>query len=198
MTIWTPIPGETPIDPSGLKDRSIKTRRELCRVEEENVRKAHVKYLVAPPGRRLAPFDIDWMRRLHREMFGDVWVWAGQFRRVDLNLGITWHQVNQQVYNLVRRLRQWEDELPPEEQVVLLHHRAVQIHPFLNGNGRWARLLANIWQYSHKGGLTYWPEQTIGAATSPVRPEYLQAVKKADGGDYALLKSMHKRYTRLE
>jgi Fic family protein len=30
------------------------------------------------------------------------------------------------------------------EQSVRLHHRAVWIHPFLNGNGRWARMLANI------------------------------------------------------
>jgi len=198
MTVWTPIPGETPIDPSGLKDRSIATREELCRVEEENIRKAHVKYLAAPPSRKLAPFDLEWMRKLHREMLGEVWVWAGQFRRENLNVGVAWHEVDQQVYDLTQRLRQWEEDRPVEEQVVLLHHRAVQIHPFRNGNGRWARLLANIWQYSHKGGLTYWPEQTIGVTTSPVRMEYLRAIREADGGDYASLKSMHKQYTRLE
>ena len=31
---WRPIPGETPIDPSHLRDRSITTRRELNQVEE--------------------------------------------------------------------------------------------------------------------------------------------------------------------
>ena len=31
------------------------------------------------------------------------------------------------------------------EQAVLIHHRAVQIHPFRNGNGRWSRMLSNIW-----------------------------------------------------
>jgi hypothetical protein len=46
---WSAIPGETPIDPSGLKDRSIATRPELCRAEALNIRKAYVKYLAAAP-----------------------------------------------------------------------------------------------------------------------------------------------------
>jgi hypothetical protein len=37
---WEAIPGETPIDPSHLKDRSTATRLELCRAEALNVRKA--------------------------------------------------------------------------------------------------------------------------------------------------------------
>ena len=40
------------------------------------------------------------------------------------------------------------------EQAVLLHHRAVQIHPFENGNGRWSRLLANIWLKKHAHPIT--------------------------------------------
>ena len=196
MTPWTPIPGETPIDPSGLKDRSVTTRKELCRVEAENIRKAHVKYLVAPPSDKLAPFDLDWMCKLHREMFGDVWRWAGQFRQENLNLGVVWQQVGQQVYDLTQRLRQWEANDPLVDQVVFLHHRAVQIHPFPNGNGRWARLLANIWQYAHQGGLTFWPEETIGDAKESVRTSYLRAIREADAGNYSLLKSMHEQYTK--
>ncbi len=46
---WPAIPGETPIDPSGLRDRSITTRPELCRAEAMNIRKAYVKYLAAAP-----------------------------------------------------------------------------------------------------------------------------------------------------
>jgi hypothetical protein len=33
---WRPIPGETPIDPSWLRDRSVTTRRELIRAEAMN------------------------------------------------------------------------------------------------------------------------------------------------------------------
>jgi len=80
-----------------------------------------------------------------------------------------------------------------------LHHLAVQIHPFLNGNGRWSRMLANIRQRSAPvsrrfSPITEWPEQVIGRE-SPVRGEYLQAIRAADKGDYELLFELHRRFT---
>jgi hypothetical protein len=36
---WEAIPGETPIDTSGLKIRGVRTRDELDTVEAENIRK---------------------------------------------------------------------------------------------------------------------------------------------------------------
>ena len=83
---WRAIPGETPIDPSHLKDRSITTRRELSQAEARNINKAYLKYLAAVPSKRLAPFDYAWLLRLHEEMFCDVWTWAGQPRQENLNL----------------------------------------------------------------------------------------------------------------
>ncbi|HYW79243.1 MAG TPA: hypothetical protein VE890_06670, partial [Thermoguttaceae bacterium] len=75
--LWETIEGETPIDPSHLKDRTIRTRVELNRAEAENIRKAVVKYLAGKPNRRLAPFDFSWFCHLHADMFCDVWKWAG-------------------------------------------------------------------------------------------------------------------------
>jgi len=92
MTVaWNPNPGETPIDISGLKVISVANRKELSVVEAENVRKAIVKYFGGSLTQRTAKFDLSWLLRLHREMFGDVWEWAGQTRTVDLNLGSPWH-----------------------------------------------------------------------------------------------------------
>ena len=160
---WRAIPGETPIDPSHLKDRSIRTRLELCQAEALNIRKAHVKYLAAPPSKRLAPFDYAWLLRLHEEMYGDVWTWAGQPRQGDVNLGVAWPHVSGQVLALTRGLPCWgESGMALLEQATRLHYRAVWIHPFWNGNGRWARLLANIWLRRHKAPLILWPKASIG------------------------------------
>jgi fido (protein-threonine AMPylation protein) len=143
MSDWRAIPGETPIDPSHLKDRSITTRRELCQAEALNIRKAYVKYLAATPSKRLAPFDYAWFLRLHEEMYCDVWMWAGQPRRENLNLGVDWPHVPEQVIALTHDLSYWgESGMSLLEQATRLHYRAVWIHPFMNGNGRWARLLA--------------------------------------------------------
>jgi Fic family protein len=76
----------------------------------------------------------------------------------------------------------------------MLHHRAVSIHPFVNGNGRWARMLANIWLQLHGHRPTEWPDETIGAE-SKVRKEYLSAIRRADQGDLEPLTTLHRRFT---
>lgn len=191
---WKPIPGETLIDISGLKVSGVRSRQDLSAVEAENVRKAIVKYMAGPLSRRVAKFDLSWMLKLHREMFGDVWKWAGEVRTADLNFGSPWHQVSSHLQTLCDDLTFWEEHWPDvTEQATHLHHRAVQIHPFLNGNGRWARLLANIWLKLHKSPLTEWPEDSIGGA-SEIRGDYLAAIRSADSGNYAPLIDLHRRF----
>jgi len=191
---WRSIPGETPIDPSGLWDRSITTRLELNKAEVKNITRAYVKYLAAAPTKRLAPFDYTWLLRLHKEMYCDVWKWAGRPRQEDLNLGVPWRQVSEQVLALTHNLPCWsESGMSLLEQATRLHYRAVWIHPFWNGNGRWARLLANIWLSCHRAPLVLWPEETIGQE-SPIRNDYLEALKAADDGDFGPLLALHTQY----
>ena len=155
--IWEPIPGETPIDDvSGLLVHGISTRRQLNQVEAENIAAAFAKYLVGRLLQEEAPFTFAWMFDVHKEMFGKVWSWAGTPRKCDLNLGVPWPQVEEQVLDLVQTIPYWH-EMPVLEQTARLHHRAVKIHPFLNGNGRWSRLLANIWLRLHGERPTEWP-----------------------------------------
>jgi Fic-DOC domain mobile mystery protein B len=192
---WVPIPGETPIDPSGLKDRSIRTRSQLIKVEAENILKATVKYLAAAPSANQAPFTYGWFLKLHGQMFGDVWTWAGQVRTHDLSLGISWKQICPQLGKLVLDIEAWpkqEDLLL--QQAVEIHHRAVQIHPFENGNGRWSRLLANIWLRQHGKPAIEWPEAEVGQQASSIRNEYIEAIIAADNNEYALLIELHRRY----
>ena len=198
MSGWNLVAGETPIDISGLRLKGIGSRSALNRFEAENIRKAVVKYLAVKPGRRTAPFTMNWAKRLHKEMFGEVWRWAGIFRRENLNIGCDWHQVPLQIEALLNDLVFWENhESATLVQAVRLHHRAAQIHPFSNGNGRWARLLSNIWLIRHDHPLTEWPEDTIGDR-SVIRDEYIAAIKSADDGVEEPLIELHSRYTRLE
>lgn len=197
IVAWKTIPGETPIDISGLKVPGVTNRGQLSIVEAENIRRAIVKYLGGSLTRRTARFDLSWMLKLHREMFGDVWTWAGATRTTNLNLGVPWHQVQDRLQNLCEDLTYWQKHWPDFfEQAAHLHHRAVQIHPFLNGNGRWSRLLANLWLKLNKQPLTEWPEETIGE-TSIIRDEYLAAIRAADSGDYDPLIGLHRRYAAI-
>lgn len=188
-------PGQTPLDDlSGLRDRSVRTLAELNAAEAENIRKATLKYLVARPSGRSARFDVRWLRRLHVEMFGDVWTWAGTFRTRDTNIGCRPDEIEWRVHNLVEDLKAWRGSgMPLMEQAVRLHHVAVHIHPFLNGNGRWARMLANTWLKLHGAEPVEWPDATIGTANA-VRDEYLAALREADGGHYSKLMALHERF----
>jgi Fic family protein len=77
------------------------------------------------------------------------------------------------------------------ETATRIHHRAVQIHPFLNGNGRWARLLANIYLKQHGSMPVKWQEDLLSKENLK-RNDYIKALKKADAGEYEDLIAMHR------
>jgi fido (protein-threonine AMPylation protein) len=127
---------------------------------------------------------------------GDEAGGVGTRRNTELNLGVVPHQIDGMLQSLLDDLIYWRDktEMPMIEQAARLHHRAVSIHPFENGNGRWARMLGDIWLKQHEQELTRWPDQAINGV-SKVREEYLKALKAADRGDCMMLLALHKRFS---
>lgn len=193
MSVLEPIEGETPIDISDLRVKGIATRAQLNPLEFANVTKAISKHLARRPTQRSAPFDVPWARRVHRDMLGDVWKWAGRFRQLETNIGVPWPRIEVELTQALEDLRHQEQNGDFFDQAVRLHHRAVSIHPFPNGNGRWSRLLANIWLRLHDEPAVLWPV-TIGEI-SPVRAEYLAAIKAADAGNLEPLTELHRRFS---
>jgi Fic-DOC domain mobile mystery protein B len=177
-------------DISGLKLDTSKlyTMNEIYLYEAKNITKATLKYLSAVPDKKLAPFSYDWFMILHKDMFGDVWEWAGKLRHVELSIGVKAYLVGTEIKKLVDDLTFWHEHKSFEtiEIASRLHHRAVQIHPFLNGNGRWSRMLANI--YLKQNGLqpTRWNENLLSKENRH-RDNYIKALKIADSGDYSEL-----------
>ena len=71
MLLGPLIPGQTPLhDRSGLRIKTIRTLAQLNAAEAENILRATMKYLVSKPTQKMARFDVDWMKKLHVEMFG--------------------------------------------------------------------------------------------------------------------------------
>lgn len=192
---WEPIPGETPIDDvSGLIPTNVGTRTQLNQVEAENITLAMTKYLVGRLSDRDAPFSYQWFFDLHGEMFGNVWKWAGKARTYNVNFGCPFYDIGAKVMDLVQDIVYWgKGPFPLIEDAAQLHYRAVKIHPFQNGNGRWSRLLANIWLRRHGAKPIQWPENLIGEV-SPIRNEYLEAIKAADKNEFQLLNDLHRRF----
>jgi Fic-DOC domain mobile mystery protein B len=70
----------------------------------------------------------------------------GKFRQTDQNIGIDWYRVPAELTAMLDEVRYWmtHKTFPPDEIAIRFHHRLVAIHPFPNGNGRHARLMADL------------------------------------------------------
>jgi Fic-DOC domain mobile mystery protein B len=189
MTRFEYPEGATPLDPNeteGLLLTHITTRAELDRWEQDNI----VESLAWLDRRR--PSDIlnePFVKELHRQMFGHVWKWAGQFRQSDKNIGGPWHQVPMALKNLCDDTRLWMKLRgeSPDEMAVRFHHRLASIHPFPNGNGRHARLMADLLlENVLKHARFTWGSRDLSKA-SDVRRRYIAALRAADGHDYTPL-----------
>ncbi|MBU0721454.1 mobile mystery protein B [bacterium] len=191
-----PIDDATPLDDiSGLKLPSDKvySLKEIYVAEANNIAQATIKYLSAPPSKKVAPFSYEWLSELHKEMFGNVWDWGGKFRQVELSIGIKAYQVPIALKELADDIEFWDKHKTFDvyETATRIHHKAVQIHPFQNGNGRWSRMLANIYLRQNGSMPVKWQEDML-SKENPHRDEYIQALKAADNGDYSNLVQMHR------
>lgn len=187
--------GATPIgDISYLIPKHLGTQQELDELEFANINEAMRKYFLKSEEKAF-DLSLSWLLDLHQAMFGKVWQWAGKLRQQSLNLGLAPTQIQLALRHLVDNFNFWQQEAKVEviEISARLHHELVRIHPFINGNGRWARLVTNLYLYSQKLPLLHWPEENL-KADSPARKAYIQSLKQADLGDLSELVELHRHY----
>lgn len=178
-------------DTAGLLPAHISTQEQLNEWEALNILNASKKHFAA---KVKLIVSADWFKQVHRDMFCETWKWAGKFRKKDLNIGVSWYSISEQVKLLVDDIKYWQTgkgKFSIFQQSVRIHHRLVKIHPFVNGNGRHARLTADIFLYHHDEKLPDWPDKKL-IDNSNVRKNYITALKAADNGDYSLLEKFIK------
>lgn len=178
--------GATPLDPDereGLKFSHVTTRAELDELEQANLEQG---LLWLDRLRSTDIFDDVFICVLHKRLFGDVWVWAGEFRQTEKNIGIAPYQISTQLRLLLDDACCWveNDVYQPLEAAARFHHRLVKIHPFPNGNGRHARVAADILLkevYAHPP--IEWANGFDLQADNERRQAYIAALRAADAGD---------------
>jgi Fic-DOC domain mobile mystery protein B len=117
-------------------------------------------------------------------MLGEVWRWAGKFRASEQNLGIPFYEIPVALRQLLDDAREWIEyrTYPRDEIAVRFHHRLVQIHAFPNGNGRHARLMADLLVMRLGGERFSWGSANLQDAGA-VRRRYIAALEAADNHD---------------
>jgi len=174
----------TPEERTDLIPAHIAYRAELNAAEQENIARGQDWALA----RKRDLLTEKFIRDLHRRMFGDVWRWAGKFRTTERNLGIPYFEIPMAARELLEDAKTWVEHnaYPADEIAVRFHHRLVKIHPFPNGNGRHARLMADLLVMSLGGERFSWGRANLQQA-GDVRRQYIEALRAADNNDYGAL-----------
>ncbi|MBL8496800.1 mobile mystery protein B [Nitrosomonas sp. JL21] len=162
----------------------ITLRHELNEAEQINIGQA----LRWTSKRKRDVLDQNFLRQLHKRMFGDVWRWAGQYRTTARNIGVDAYRITMDVRQTIDDARYWVENktYSPDEIAVRFSHRLVAIHPFPNGNGRFSRLVGDLLaQQLGQEAFTWGRTNLIDAGET--RARYIEALRAADNHDIKLL-----------
>jgi Fic-DOC domain mobile mystery protein B len=158
----------------------ITLRHELNEAEQINIGTA----LSWADARDRDVLDRDFLSALHRRMFCDVWHWAGQYRTTARNIGVEAYRIGPDVQQAIYDAQYWIEHVtyPPDEIAVRFSHRLVAIHPFPNGNGRFARLVGDLLARQLKQLPFTWGRASLVNA-GETRARYVEALRAADNHD---------------
>ena len=182
-----PTEDATLLDPDetqGLKFKHITTHSELNHLEQANIQSG-ITWMRR--SRRTDLLSESYVRELHKRLFGEVWLWAGTFRRTGKNIGIDPRYIAVELRTLLDDMQYWFDNetYPPREAAIRFHHRLTAIHPFPNGNGRHARIMADALLIKlYKLPTIDWAGGQDLSFMSDRRKAYIQALQAADRGKY--------------
>lgn len=142
---------ETGNDPACYPGTEV-LKNKLGLRDQETLAAAEAEFAAAAvPGIEISapPFDLGYLRSLHRQLFDEVYDWAGQVRDVKITKGKTVFclpdRIVPETARLLAHLASLHDFRGLErarlvEQVAELYGELNVVHPFREGNGRTLRL----------------------------------------------------------
>jgi len=136
------------------------------------------------------------IKRMHRDFLGRIYEWAGRYRSVELEKsGFQWppaYLVAPNMRDFARCILAVRTPCRPgplprvSEDIAVVHAEFLLIHPFRDGNGRLARLMADL--MSLQAG---YPTLDFGFEDNETAvQEYIRAVQSGYARDYASLTNL--------
>ena len=143
-------------------------------------------------------FTASRVRNIHKRWLGEIYSWAGEYRSVNITKGDFMFAAMAQVPHLMREfnrgpLRNYTPCLfdavqEQEEALAVVHAELILIHPFREGNGRCARVLATL--MALQAGL---PPLDFSDIEGKEKRRYIAAIHAAMGRNYAPMKEVFRR-----
>lgn len=137
--------------------------------------------LMVDIARKMKTIDHVTIQQIHEAVMASILKDAGKYRTK--NVRITgakktppdWSKVIKLMDELIKELAQ--SKMHPVETAAFLHHRFVEVHPFIDGNGRVVRLLTNLYLIARG-----YPPIVLKTED---RRKYYKFLKAADAGNLA-------------
>ena len=172
--------GLTEEEREGLIPSYITLRSELNEAEQANILEAE-EWAFA---RKRDLLEERFLNNLHKRMYGNVWRRAGRHRTSGKNIGIDAYRIPTELRQLLDDCRYWIENgtYEPDEIAVRFHHRIVSVHCYPNGNGRHARLAADLLLKSMGQERFGWGGQNL-VDVGETRGRYIAALQAADEHD---------------
>lgn len=177
----TPLSEE---EKEGLLIKSITTHGELNEHEQLNIEDA-IKWIINAKFKKNKILTEKFIKTLHKKMFGNVWSWAGEFRKSEKNIGVKWVNIGTELRALLNDTNYWIENktYSPDEIAIRFKHRLVNIHCFPNGNGRHSRIMADIIIESIFAEKIFSWNQSNMVKADETRKEYIRSNREGDKGD---------------
>lgn len=174
--------GSTPLDANysaQLIPSHITTQTQLNEWEAMNIQEARKWSFFKRRTKHI--LDMGFIKKLHTRMFDKTWLWAGQWRTSQTNIGVEPYRIISELGQLFGDVEYYVNNgtYSVDEIAVRLHHKLVWIHPFPNGNGRHARLMADIFLKDHNVSFFDWGQHLTNSRT-----QYIAALQASDRYDY--------------
>lgn len=192
-----PKKGDTVLAPEELDmliPQHVTNRTQLDEVEQANFEEGLLWLKTQKNITAEKLFSKDFQDKLHVEMFGQVWEWAGQTRTRETNIGVMPYQIEIDRKQLNDDAIHWceTEVMTPKQLAIRFHHQLVQIHCYPNGNGRHGRIMADlIVEKLYELNKLEWITKDL-IHESEARGVYIDAMKLADNHDYKPLFSLIK------
>lgn len=179
--------GNTPIRPEEAEQLipRISTVGELNEYEALNILRAREWAFDSRTMKSSDPLEEPYVRELHHYMFDNVWKWAGTYRQTERNIGCNPKEIVQRIPQLLANTRYWLEKqtFSTDEALLRFHHQLTKIHPFANGNGRHARMIADVVAIKYGIMEFSWGAAKDLVAQGDARTRYLAALRTLDANE---------------
>ena len=164
---------------------SLSTREQLYEIECLGINAARIWAMRPAVLAREDLLTEEFSSELHRRMFSGIWRGAGRYRTDGSASGWEPGQISKGVRMFLDDADGWMRfaSYPVHESALRLHHRLMALRPWANGNGRHARLFADVLVAAHGEAPLTWGARSGPGEIGTQREGYRDAMRAADSGD---------------